>query len=82
MEFNNTNKYGLLLNPDIKLHRMYFQEMCSLIGINVIYRAPKKDKHYTTYAEIKSNYKDPILLGFFLFFQQSKRRKFCFNSDK
>lgn len=63
MEFNNTNKYGLLLNPDIKLHRMYFQEMCSLIGINVIYRAPKKDKHYTTYAEIKSNYQDPILLG-------------------
>jgi hypothetical protein len=63
MEFNNTNKYGLLLNGDIKLHRMYFEEMCSLMGINVIYRAPKKDKHYTTYAEIKSNYQDPILLG-------------------
>lgn len=57
------NKTGILLNNDIKLHRMYFKEMCSLIGINVIYRAPKKDKHYTTYAEIKSNYQDPILLG-------------------
>lgn len=61
MELNN--KYGLLLNQDIKLQRHYFKEMCSLIGINVVYRAPKKDKHYTTYAEINSNYNEPILLG-------------------
>lgn len=57
------SKYGLLLGPDIKLQRHYFQEMCQLIGINVVYREPKKDKHYTTYSEIKSNYKDPILVG-------------------
>ena len=63
MEFNSENKYGLLLNGDIKLQRMYFEEMCKLIGINVIYRSPKKDKHYTTYAEIKSNYNDPELIG-------------------
>lgn len=63
MEYTETNKYGLLLNGDIKLQRRYFKEMCKLIGINVIYRAPKKDKHYTTYSEIKSNYQDPIVIG-------------------
>ena len=57
------NKYGLLINQDIKLQRHYFKEMCRLIGINVIYRSPKSDKHYTTYAEIKSNYNDPIIIG-------------------
>ena len=62
-DINNSNKYGLLLNPDIKLQRAYFKEMCQLIGINVIYRSPRPDKHYTTYAEITSNYNEPILLG-------------------
>lgn len=37
--------------------------MCKLIGINVTYRAPKKDKHYTTYAEIQGNYQEPITVG-------------------
>lgn len=57
------SKYGLLLNSDIKLHRQYFKEMCKLLGIQVIYRAPRKDKHYTTYAEIESNYQAPKLIG-------------------
>ena len=56
-------KYGLLLNNDIKLHRGYFDEMIRLLGIQVIYRAPLPDKHYTTYAEIESNYAEPILVG-------------------
>ena len=56
-------KYGLLLNKDIKLHRGYFDEMIRLLGIQVIYRAPLPDKHYTTYAEIESNYAEPILVG-------------------
>ena len=55
--------YGLLLAPDIKLHRSYFKELLKLKGINIIYRAPKKDKHWTTYAEIDSNYESPILTG-------------------
>ena len=37
--------------------------MTALIGINVIYRAPRPDKHYTTYSEIKANYFDPIIVG-------------------
>lgn len=56
-------KYGALLTPDIKLHRTYFKEMCSLIGIKVIYRAPRPSKTYTTYAEIDSNYCEPKLVG-------------------
>ena len=61
---NNDSNYGLLLNAkDIKLHRRYFKEMCKLIGIKVIYRAPRPDKHYTTYAEIDSNYEAPMAVG-------------------
>lgn len=56
-------KYGQLLNQDIKIFRQYFKEMTKLIGITVIYRAAKPDKHYTTYSEIESNYFDPIAVG-------------------
>ena len=59
----HTQKYGLLLNKDAKLHRQYFEEMVRLIGIYVLYRAPKGDKTYTTYAELESNYEKPILIG-------------------
>lgn len=63
MDFELNQKYGTLLTPDIKLHRQYFEEMIKLMGIWVIYRSPKKDKHYTTYTEIQSNFNDPILVG-------------------
>ena len=56
-------KYGKLLNSDIKLHRKYFDEMVKLLGIQVIYRAPRPDKHWTTYSEVESNYERPILVG-------------------
>lgn len=56
-------KYGFLINDKTKLHRRYFHEMLSLIGIQVIYRAPQPGKHYTTYGEIESNYEKPILVG-------------------
>lgn len=56
-------KYGVLLNPDIKLQRNYFKEMCKLIGISCIYRAVKPGKKYTTYAELDTNFEKPILLG-------------------
>ena len=57
------NKYGRLLTPDIKIHRKYFEELVRLYGIQVTYLAPRKDKSWTNYAEIKSNYQDPIKLG-------------------
>ena len=57
------NKYGQLLTPDIKIHRKYFEELVKLYGIQVTYLAPRKDKHWTSYAEIKSNYQEPVKIG-------------------
>lgn len=60
----NSGNYGVLLrDSDIKIHRKYFEEMCKLIGVNVLYYIPKDNKHWTTYAEIKTNFYDPILVS-------------------
>lgn len=56
-------KYGQLLNQNIKLTRQYFREMVKLLGIYVLYRAPKSDKSYTTYAELDNYFEAPILTG-------------------
>lgn len=56
-------RYGQLLTPDMKLFRQQFRELVKLIGIHVLYRAPLKDKHWTTYTEIDSNFAPPILVG-------------------
>ena len=61
MEINN--KYGILLNKDIKLHRQWFKEMVKLHGINVIYRAVKPGKKWTSYAELDTNFDPPTLEG-------------------
>ena len=62
MEENNN--YGILFNAnDLKIQREYFKEMAKLLGIKVLYRAPKKERaHYTTYSELKSNYYEPIIV--------------------
>lgn len=55
---------GLLLNPvNIKLHRQYFKEMTRLLGINVIYRAPREDKHYNGHGELDTFYYEPQVVG-------------------
>ena len=54
--------YGILLTPDIKLHRMYFKQMCSLLGIKVVHRAPQLGKHWTNFTEIESNYQSPVVV--------------------
>lgn len=55
---------GLLLSDaNIKLQRMYFSEMTRLKGINVVYRAPRKDKHYNGYGELMSYYQEPEVVG-------------------
>ena len=59
-----SENYGTLLHgSDIKLHRRWFEEMAKLLGVRVIYRAPREDKHWTTYGEIESNYYEPILIN-------------------
>lgn len=57
------NKYGKLLNPDIKLHRKYFEEMVKLLGINVLFREVKPNGKYTTYGEIDANFEPPKVEG-------------------
>ena len=63
LQLSDQNRYGKLLGQDIKLFRQYFEEMVRLYGIQVIYYAPRPDKHYTTYAEISSNYQSPEIVG-------------------
>ena len=61
MEANDT---GILLNPkNIKLHRKYFSEMVRLIGIQVVYRAPRENKHYDGHGELDSYYYEPLAVG-------------------
>lgn len=56
-------KYGNLIREDIKIFRRYFEEAVKMLGIQCIYRAPRPDKHYTTYAEIETNYYTPEIVG-------------------
>ena len=57
------NKYGILLSPDIKIYRNYFEEMVRLMGVQVVYYAPRPGKRYTTYDEVKDNYQQPEVIG-------------------
>lgn len=55
---------GILLNePNIKLHRKYFSEMVKLLGIQVIYRAPREGKTYSGYGELDTYFYEPIQVG-------------------
>jgi hypothetical protein len=55
---------GLLINKNnIKLQRGYFKEMTHLLGINVIYRAPRENKTWDRYGELDTFYYEPILVG-------------------
>jgi hypothetical protein len=60
---NDGSKYGALLKGDARIFRQYFAEMVRLIGIQTFYRCTKPGKTYTTYAEIDSNYEEPIQVG-------------------
>ena len=53
------NKYGLLLNKDIKLHRLYFKQMTKLLGIKCLYRAPLPGKHYNRQGDLEAYYYPP-----------------------
>lgn len=57
------NKYGLLLNDNIKLHRQYFKEMTELIGIKCIYKAPIKAKTHDTHGDLDTHYYPAQLVG-------------------
>lgn len=55
---------GILLHKkDIELHRKWFKQMVKLIGLNVLYRAPRESKTYDTWGELDTAYYEPILVG-------------------
>ena len=55
--------YGLLISPDIKLHREWFKQMVALHGINCKYKAPLKNKDYDIYGDLQTGYKPEIVVG-------------------
>lgn len=55
--------YGALIQPNTKLFRNQFAEMCKLIGMNVKYQYPLSDKQYTTQGELKSSYSEPEVVS-------------------
>ena len=62
------NDTGILLNDqNIKLHRQWFKQMTKLIGLNVIYQAPKDTdpniKTYNRYGELDPEYEEGIVVG-------------------
>lgn len=52
----------LLQGNNIKLNRFYFKQMCKLIGIRAIYRAPLEDKSWDGYGELDSAFYPPQLV--------------------
>lgn len=57
------NDYGLLLNKDIKLHRIYFKQMVKLLGINCQYRFPLAGKNYNLHGDLEAKYSKPQVVG-------------------
>lgn len=53
---NNIHPYGRLYQPDVLIQRQYFKEMCSLIGITVMYAPPGKYSEYNDWGEINENH--------------------------
>lgn len=79
-----TSAYGMLINKeDILLQRSYFNELVTLLGVQVKHRAPRPDKSYTTYAEIQSNYFEPETVGciFSEHLDQRTMKKLGWNSE-
>ena len=62
----NRKDYGILLTPEIKLHRQYFNEMVKLLGINCIYRAPLPGKTFGVHGDLDSNYQKGEIVGVIL----------------
>ena len=55
--------YGLLLNPDIKLHRLYFKQMTKLLGINCKFYAPLPGEEHDIHGDLRTHYAPPEVVG-------------------
>ena len=60
---NNVKDYGILISPDIKLHRAWFKQCVALHGINCKYRAPLNNKGYDVHGDLNTGYKQEIIVG-------------------
>lgn len=65
--------YGILLTPEIKLHRQYFKEMVKLLGINCIYKAPIPGKTFDKHGDLSANYLPGEVVG--VIFQEHPDQK-------
>lgn len=55
---------GILLNANnIKLARIHFKQVCKLIGIRVIYRAPMENKVWDGYGELDGSFYPPEIVN-------------------
>lgn len=80
----DNNNFGILLNgKNIKLNRFYFDQMAKMIGVRLIYRAPKPSKDYTTYGEIDAMFEQPVAVwGIYVEHpNQQTMRKLGWNSE-
>ena len=77
---------GLLLNKkNIELNRFYFKQTVKLIGINVLYRAPRKEqKRYDLHGELDALYTEPVPVGCIYneFTDQKTMKKIGWNAER
>ena len=69
----NRKDYGVLITPEIKLHRQYFKEMVKLLGINCIYKAPLPGKAFDKHGDLAANYLPGEVVG--VIFQEHPDQK-------
>ena len=69
----NRKDYGILLTPEIKLHRQYFKEMVKLLGINCIYKAPLPGKTFDRHGDLDADYYPGEVVG--VIFQEHPDQK-------
>lgn len=60
---DNKTDYGLLINKDIKLHRMWFKQLLALHGINCKYHAPMPNKSNDIHGDLLTSYRPEITVG-------------------
>ena len=54
------NDFGVLITPQIKLHRKYFVEMVKMLGIKMLYQSPKKGKDFNLQGDLTASYNPPV----------------------
>lgn len=60
---NNVKDYGILISPNITLHRSWFKQCVALHGVNCKYRAPLNNKGYDIHGDLNTGYKPEIIVG-------------------